>query len=152
MLFPSSSQVDVAVNNVLTLHLVGDGVVSSAEKKDQQQIRKCFSGVKLIIKHKRWFVGPLSLQLCIFARYLHVQHCTCAVYSAAEGCWAQLMVSRGPVNMWPHTITGHYEAGPVRTPDTCTSTLWSWRWRTVFGTLLTTWPRKMEDRQPIKAN
>ena len=101
MLFPSSSQVDVAVNNVLTLHLVGDGVVSSAEKKDQQQIRKCFSGVKLIIKHKRWFVGPLSLQLCIFAGYLHVQYCTCAVYSAAEGCWAQLMVSRGPVNMLP---------------------------------------------------
>ena len=73
--------------------------MESAEKKDQHQIRKCFSGVKLIIKHKRWFVGPLSLQLCIFAGYLHVQHCTCAVYSAAEGCWAQLMVSRGPVNM-----------------------------------------------------
>ena len=109
MLFPSSSQVDVAVNNVLTLHLVGDAEYS--EKEDQQLIRKCFSGVKLIIKHKRWFVGPLSLQLCIFARYLHVQYCTCAVYSAAEGCWAQLMVSRGPVNMWPHAST---------------RTLWGW--------------------------
>ena len=58
MLFPSSSQVDVAVNNVLTLHLVGDGVVSSAEKKDQQQIRKCFSGVKLIIKHRSGLLVP----------------------------------------------------------------------------------------------
>ena len=96
MLFPSSSQVDVAVTNVLTLHLVGDGVCREEGPAPDQ---KMFLGCKVNNLPQEWFVGPLSLQLCIFAGYLHVQYCTCAVYSAAQGCWAQLWVSRGPVNM-----------------------------------------------------